>query len=110
MNSLKLQNHGITVTLEHGANIGLGISKRDSEQLAAYAQIDYSDGDLVKEFLDRGSEELKRRKKLINAGAERNEQLRGYIKQLLAILNTYPTFKNRLQVNLIKQIEHELEL
>lgn len=102
MNQLIIENHGIKVEFNHGANLGIGIYEdlRD----VRHAQIEYKDVEELKYFLDRGSEELKRRKDIINAGCERNNELREYIKQLLEMI---PPYKHN---SFIKQIKHELEI
>ena len=56
------------------------------------------DSDELLDFVERASKELKRRKDIINAGAERNEQLRkllsSLVKQNQNILNMYKSQEN----------------
>lgn len=113
MKPLILTNHGVKIKFNHGANLGIGIYRDPSD--IRYAQLEYDQIEQLKEFLNRGSEELERRKDIINAGCERNNELREYIKQLIVYLSVASSSGLTMSIKkeaykFIKKIEHELEI
>ena len=77
--SLEITNHGVTLGFSRGSNIGVIMT---AGKKIMNAQIEYNQVEELIGFLDRSSIERERMKNVINATSDRNEFLRGLLKEL----------------------------
>lgn len=76
--SLTIENHGVTLGLSNGINLGVTITDSDGKMMNA--QIEYDQLEEIEEFLEYRSKESEKRKRIINDLSDRNEELRNLLK------------------------------